>query len=214
MTRASAPSQAFSPGAVVLFSGGMDSTVCLYRALRRFGVSRVRALTIDYGQRSGQREIEAAGAIVTPLGVSWDVVVIDVPWWRSTGLVGGGNVEGAAAVVPGRNTILVTLGAAHAQQHGLGEVWIGVCENDHAIFSDCRPSWATAIGNALVTSLGIALAAPLIGLSKQVVVEEAARLGAADAIRRSWSCYTPRGVEQCGECGACRQRAIGFGGAP
>lgn len=202
-------------GAVVLFSGGMDSTVCLYQALRRFGPGHVRALSIDYGQRHGERERATAAEIVAGVSVPWDVLSIDVPWWRSAGLVGGGgSVEGAAAVVPGRNTILVTLGAVHALQHGLPEVWLGCCANDAAVFADCRAAWAIPMANALLASLGVALAVPLIGLSKVAVVAEAERVGAADAIRRSWSCYTPRGAEQCGECGACRQRALGFGGAP
>jgi len=197
--------------ALVLLSGGLDSTVVLHLAARRFG--RVRALSIHYGQRHADAELERARAIAVAAGVPHAVERIELPWSRNalTG-AGAGPIASRAAVVPGRNAILVTLAGAHAAAHGCGEVWIGCCAADAATFPDCRPEWIEAMGRALAVSMGVLLAAPLLDRTKAQIVRAARELGADawSAIGLSWSCYSPDDGRPCGACGACGARIAGF----
>jgi 7-cyano-7-deazaguanine synthase len=123
--------------------------------------------------------------------------------------------DATSAVVPARNTILVSYAAALASICGAREIWIGCCAADAAAFPDCRPAWIAAMTTVL--SLGVnadlVLTAPLVDRTKAQAIREARDAGGImwASVARSWSCYAPtRDLRPCGECAACVARARGF----
>ena len=168
---------------VVLFSGGMDSTICL---LRNPGAL---ALTVDYGQPSG--EIVAARHIAAMLGCDHVVERMLFPVAAWTGF--------DPAFRPGRNVNLLTMAACHGDH-----LIIGATAEDQEGFPDCRPAFFVAMGEALSLALGrtIGIAAPLVATPKRDAWRS---LSAADriAVRRSVSCYQGK---NCGDCSACLKR--------
>ena len=208
-------------GAVVVLSGGQDSTTCLYWALERFGRANVRALTFDYGQRH-RIELEAARRVAALAGVPHEILPID------TFSALGGNALTAADIpvgempddglpntfVPGRNLIFITFAAAYACQLDIDEIVTGVAETAYSGYPDCRDETLRALQRAI--SLGMernfVLHTPLMFLGKKETVELAVRLGAMEAMALTHTCYRGR-RPPCGTCPACRLRARGFADA-
>jgi len=209
-----------SERAVVVLSGGQDSTTCLYWALERFGRGRVDTLTFDYGQRH-RIEIECASAVAAQAGVPNTLLPID------TFAVLGGNaltdattpVGGAAGqapqlpntFVPGRNLIFLTFAAAWAWQRRIGHLVTGVAQTDYSGYPDCRASTISALQETLRLGMesAIVVHTPLMHLSKKETVLLARDLGALDALALTHSCYNGR-RPPCGQCQACELRARGF----
>jgi 7-cyano-7-deazaguanine synthase len=203
--------------AVVLFSGGQDSTTCLAWALARF--RRVECVTIDYGQRH-RVELEAAAAIAKAAGVPQRVVPCD-----SFRAIGGNALTGDEAVaggvrasnhlpntfVPGRNLIFLTLAAAVAYTRGCAALVTGVCETDSSGYPDCRAGTMAALQEALRLGLEapFAIHTPLMHLTKAATVVMARDLGALPLLALSHTCYNGQ-VPPCGTCPACVLRAKGF----
>lgn len=208
-------------GAVVVLSGGQDSTTCLYWAMQRFGRANVRALTFDYGQRH-RIELEAARRVAALADVPHEILPID------TFSALGGNALTAADIpvgempddglpntfVPGRNLIFITFAAAYACQHDIDDIVTGVAETDYSGYPDCRDDTLRALERAI--SLGMernfSLHTPLMFLGKKETVELAVRLGAMEAMALTHTCYEGR-CPPCGTCPACRLRARGFADA-
>lgn len=199
--------------AVVLFSGGMDSTACLYAARNRF--DSVHALAIDYGQRHAERELLAARRIAAKLEVPLTLYTMRIDWNAtlcalSRPLRGGHDDDGIShAFVPGRNLHMLTVAGAHASKVGASVLVIGCCADDVNAFPDCRPAFlasaATTISHALARTFTVQ--APLATRLKRDYVREAEPALRA-LLEESWSCYTPtRAGEPCGECDACILRA-------
>ena len=204
--------------ALVVLSGGQDSTTCLYWALDRFGAGRVEALTFDYGQRH-RIELDCAGQIAKHAGVVHATLPID------TFAALGGNaltdsgiaVEGAAGndlpntFVPGRNLIFLTFAAAFAWQRGIVDLVSGVAQTDYSGYPDCRRDTIDALEQSL--NLGMertfTLHTPLMNLSKKETVELAQDLGALNAMALTHTCYNGE-RPPCGQCPACQLRAKGF----
>lgn len=186
--------------AVVLLSGGLDSAVCLHLALARY--ERVRALSVDYGQRH-RRELDAARTICAAVGVEYRPLTARVPWPPMAG-----------DVLPGRNTILLGIASAHLAAWSGGEggdVVIGCCGADAAAFPDCRPAYLIAAASALGLGLGCAIGvvAPLVDRTKAQTIAMGRDAGAWPSIAASWTCYVG-GALPCGVCSSCRARAAGF----
>jgi 7-cyano-7-deazaguanine synthase len=202
---------------VVLLSGGMDSAIALHWALREHGRGEVAALAIDYGQRH-RIELVRASVIAARAGVPVVRVEALLPW-TGTSLTRGGALDHDRVVVPGRNTILLTLAAARALSYGADRVVIGCCQDDAERFPDCRPQYLRVAERALSLGLGVpfAIDAPLVHRSKAAAIALMRELGEAceQAVARSWSCYDPqdagaRSPTPCGRCLACEHRARGF----
>lgn len=215
-------------GTVVLLSGGMDSTVAAFWALRTFG-RPLHVLGIEYGQRHWI-ELEKAREVCGYLRPdSARNVSLGPP---GVGLRGGaltkahGEITEASSVVPGRNLMFLIKACGHALQKGAARIVIGCCGDDAATYADCREETLEAMGQAL--RLGMewpgTVHAPLVGLSKKEVVDLAWRLGddCAGALSKSWSCYDPQRdsvrdninhVRPCDKCPACVKRAAGFAAA-
>jgi 7-cyano-7-deazaguanine synthase len=204
--------------ALVVLSGGQDSTTCLYWAINRFGRENVEAITFDYGQRH-RLEIDCATAVASHAGVGQQVLPID------TFAALGGNALTDAGVpisqptesslpntfVPGRNLIFLTFAAAYAWQKGIGHLVTGVAQTDYSGYPDCRQQTISAMQRAIELGMDrkIEIHTPLMDLSKKATVELANELGAFDAMALTLTCYEGR-QPPCGECQACVLRARGF----
>jgi 7-cyano-7-deazaguanine synthase len=206
--------------ALVLFSGGQDSTTCLYWAIAHFGSNAVETLTFDYGQRH-RIELDAARQVadyakvrntVLPIntfaaigGSSLTDTTLDVPESIDSG------TELPNTFVPGRNLVFLTFAAAFAWQRGIRHLVAGVAQTDYSGYPDCRQETITALQACL--RLGMErefdLHTPLMHLSKKQTVELAVELGALDALALSHTCYNGA-RPPCGQCPACRLRAKGF----
>lgn len=212
--------------AVVLFSGGQDSTTCLYWAKARF--SEVRAVSVHYGQRH-EAELDAAREIAELAGVRHDVFELGVLGeLGGSALVDGTELRGSGghvdaempeglptSYVPLRNGFLLHVAAAVAAKWGARSVVTGVCQTDFSGYPDCRRAYIDslerAITLALPSSLGpMSILTPLMELTKAQTVELARTLpGCWDALARSVTCYHGR-RPGCGVCPACELRERGF----
>lgn len=206
--------------AVVVFSGGQDSTTCLIQALAQY--DEVHAITFNYGQRHSQ-EIAVAQAIAAELGVTahkvLDLALLNelaissltrdaIP--VSTQLQENGLPN---TFVPGRNILFLTLAAVYAYQVGAEVVITGVCETDFSGYPDCRDEFVKALNRALCLGLEkpLRLVTPLMWLNKAQTWALADRHGRLDYVReRTLTCYNGVVGDGCGSCPACllRQRGL------
>lgn len=206
--------------ALVVLSGGQDSTTCLYWALKNF--EEVQALTFSYGQRH-IIEIDSAKTIAKITGVKHDIIELGSVFAKLSSLTDGRQPIPASTgeettaslpttFVPGRNIVFLSLAASRAYVNKCGTIVIGVSQADFAGYPDCRESFITSMQSALANGLDteLKIAAPLLHLSKKETVELAAGLpGCLEALALSTTCYN--GVlPPCRECNACVLRAKGF----
>jgi 7-cyano-7-deazaguanine synthase len=212
------------PPAVVLASGGLDSTVTAAVA-RRDGFE-LHLLTIAYRQRHAV-EVERAGLVATALRAKQHVVLdvnlralggsaltadLPVPKRRDAGERSRGI---PATYVPGRNLIFLSLAAAHAEIVGASVIYFGANVVDYSGYPDCRPEFIRAFEAAVqagtkagVEGRRIAVRAPLLTLTKAEII----RLGVELQVpfELTHSCYDPIGSLACGECDSCLIRKQGF----
>jgi 7-cyano-7-deazaguanine synthase len=211
--------------AVVLLSGGLDSTTTL--AIARSQDYETYALSFDYGQRHRQ-ELEAARKIAKSLGAKEHRIVkidnqifggsaltndLDVPKSRSEKEIGAGI---PVTYVPARNTIFLAHALAWAETIGAGHIFIGANAIDYSGYPDCRPEFIAlfeTLGN-IATKAGVEGArlqihAPLLQLSKADIVRKAVELDVDLSLTHS--CYDPLpDGRACGECDSCQLRMKGF----
>ncbi|GDY14695.1 7-cyano-7-deazaguanine synthase [Planctomycetota bacterium] len=203
--------------AVVLFSGGQDSTTCLAWALRQY--RRVEAVTIDYGQRH-RVELECARAIAERCGVPHRILPCD-----SFTALGGNSLVSEEVVrdgvrqdtglpntfVPGRNLIFLCLVAAYAWQRSIANLVTGVCQTDFSGYPDCRQTTMDALQAALRAGMDwpFTIHTPLMFLTKADSVRLAVDLDALPLLALSHTCYNGS-RPPCGTCPACLLRAKGF----
>ena len=212
--------------AVVLLSGGLDSSTCL--ALAKSQGFACHALSFDYGQRQRQ-ELAAAQAVAQTIGVASHRILnldmraiggsaltsdIAVPKHRSADEIGQGI---PVTYVPARNTIFLSYALGLAEVLKANDIFIGVNALDYSGYPDCRPAFIQAFQHManLATAAGVSgqspmtIHTPLIDMSKAQIVKTALGLGLD--IDMTFSCYdpTPAG-EPCGACDACLLRAKGI----
>ncbi len=202
--------------AVVLLSGGLDSTTALWWAKSK-GYS-CAALAVDYGQRH-RRELKAARAVARRAGVPLHEVSLPLPWLKVSSLldakkelpdlplskIGSGGVP--STYVPGRNTIFLSLAMSLAEATGAEALVIGANALDYSGYPDCRPEFLHAFEEVTRTTRRLKILAPLLRLTKRGIVELAGKLRAP--IELTWSCYAGKG-KPCGKCDSCKLRAKGF----
>ncbi|HEX5765133.1 MAG TPA: 7-cyano-7-deazaguanine synthase QueC [Woeseiaceae bacterium] len=205
--------------ALVILSGGQDSTTCVYWAIERFGKESVESLTFDYGQLH-RHELQAASRVAAYAGIP-NVVLpintfeaiggsaltdpsIEVPRTTETGSL-------PATFVPGRNLVFLTFAAAYAWRCDIQDLVIGVAQTDYSGYPDCRRETIDALEKTLALGLErrFTVHTPLMNLSKKETVLLAKELGAMDAMALTHTCYNGS-VPPCGECAACLLRAKGF----
>jgi 7-cyano-7-deazaguanine synthase len=211
------------PDAVVLLSGGLDSTTAL--AVARSRGFECYALTVKYGQLH-EVELEAARRAATWAGVR-DHRIIDidlaslaasaltrrdvaVPKDRSLAEIGTpGDVP--VTYVPARNTVLLSLALAWAESLGAKDLFVGVNVLDASGYPDCRPEFIRAfeaLAQVATRSGGFRVHAPLIDLNKAGIIALGTSLGVDYGATHS--CYDPVGALACGRCDACALRRKGF----
>jgi 7-cyano-7-deazaguanine synthase len=230
MNPASSRAQAKSASpAVVLLSGGLDSTTVL--AIARKEGFAVHALTFEYGQRHSA-EIDAARLIARSAGVArhhlvqidltlfgGSALTADIPVPKDRDLAPSSPSAGEIPVtyVPARNTIFLSYALALAEVVGAADIFIGVNALDYSGYPDCRPEYILAFEKManLATRAGVegrtrlAIRTPLISLSKAAIIKLGASLGVDYS--RTTSCYDPgANGEACGRCDACQLRLKGF----
>ena len=214
--------------AVVLLSGGLDSTTVLAVAQREN--FDVHALSFRYGQRH-EREIEAAKRIARSAGVLHHHVVdidlrafggsaltADIPVPKDRDLAShAAATEIPVTYVPARNTIFLSYAVALAEVIESSTIFIGVNALDYSGYPDCRPEYIDAFERManLATRAGVegrtrlSIRAPLISLSKAAIIALGTSLGVDYSL--TTSCYDPTADgEACGRCDACQLRLKGF----
>ena len=224
-TERSTASEGVRGDAIVLLSGGLDSTTAL--AMARADGWRCHALTFSYGQRHDV-ERAAAARVAAALGAtSHRTIDLDLRAVGGSALTadiavpkGRSEPEMAAGIpvtyVPARNTIFVAFAIGLAEVIGATEIVLGVNVLDSSGYPDCRPEWLAAMQEVarLGTKAGVenrplALRAPLIRMSKAEIIATGVRLGVDYAITHS--CYDPDPAgAACGACDACQLRRKGF----
>ncbi len=217
------------PTAIVLLSGGLDSTTCL--AIAQSEGFEVVALSFRYGQRH-TNELECAAAIARSAGVEHLIVNIDLGAFGGSALVDDSievpkheSVEELTAdsvpvtYVPARNTIFLSFATAVAETRGAHDVFIGVNAVDYSGYPDCRPEFIEAfeLMANLATREGVeggrlCIRTPLIDLTKAQIIQRGLELGVDYSV--TLSCYDPTDDGgSCGHCDACLLRARGFADA-
>jgi 7-cyano-7-deazaguanine synthase len=214
------------PGAVVLLSGGLDSTTTL--AVARSRGFDAYALSVDYGQRHrvelerAERVAKALGAVehktvrldLRAVGGSALTAAIDVPKGRSAEDMAHGI---PITYVPARNTLLLGLALGYAETVGAFDLFIGANVLDYSGYPDCRPEFLEAFERLanLATKAGVEGAsrfrvhAPLLKLTKAEIIREGTRLGVDYS--QTLSCYDPDAEGRaCGACDSCLLRKKGF----
>jgi 7-cyano-7-deazaguanine synthase len=208
--------------AVVLYSGGLDSTTCL--AIARAEGYAPYAISFDYGQRHSV-ELELAKQNARPMGAV-DHLVVEFDYRKVGGSAltadidvpkGGVGSDIPITYVPARNTIFLSFALGWAEVLGAHDIFIGVNALDYSGYPDCRPAYIAAFEAManLATRAGVegkvhyAIHTPLISLTKAQIVTRGMALGVD--FSRTHSCYdpTPQGLA-CGLCDSCRLRLKGF----
>jgi 7-cyano-7-deazaguanine synthase len=207
----------FPAKAVVLLSGGLDSTVLLYH-LQSLG-TEVLALSVDYGQRH-RKELEAACAVTTAAGVPHQIADLSgvTPLLAGSALTSSeiavplGHYEDETmklTVVPNRNMILLSVATAWAITTKSDVVAYAAHGGDHAIYPDCRAEFADALAGAIALCdwHPVKLLRPFVSWTKADIAKRGAEL--AVPMELTWSCYQG-GTTHCGQCGTCVERREAF----
>ena len=196
---------------LLLFSGGMDSTVLLHELTKnKIGigirqkpnsVKDVVCLSFIYGQPHADKELTAAKAYTEKLGIKHIFEKLDFPFLKQ-------DMAGDNPVVPNRNAIFISVAAAIAKVNNCAAIFIGCTQSDFETFPDCRPVFLRAIDEAMTYAVNVRVIAPLVGRSKSEIV----KLGKQHKIdwAETWSCYAGAD-EPCGGCAACIERNNALG---
>ncbi|GAA3043180.1 7-cyano-7-deazaguanine synthase QueC [Pseudonocardia yunnanensis] len=215
-----------SKPAIVLLSGGLDSTTVL--AIAKAQGFQPYALSFRYGQRHSI-ELDASRRIADAMGVAHHVVAdidlrafggsaltadIDVPKHNSAADLSDDGVP--VTYVPARNTIFLSFALAYAETVEASDIFIGVNALDYSGYPDCRPEYIAAFESLanLATRAGIdgartTIQTPLISMSKAEIIRTGLDLGVDYSM--TWSCYDPSAQSTaCGQCDSCLLRLKGF----
>lgn len=203
--------------AVVVFSGGQDSTTCLFWALRKF--DQVETITFDYGQRH-KSELDHAKAIAVKLGVPHRILDMSLLNQLASNALTRDEImieheEGQlpSTFVEGRNLLFLSFAAVYAKQIGAQHMVTGVCETDFSGYPDCRDVFIKSLNVTinLAMDYGFVLHTPLMWLNKADTWRLADELGAFDFIRaETVTCYNGLPGDGCGKCPSCKLRQDGL----
>lgn len=207
--------------ALVVLSGGQDSTTCLFWAIDKYGKENVSAIGFDYGQRH-KKELECAAAICAEEGISYEVISTPIINELSANALTREDIpvdeekpEGTPpnTLVEGRNLLFLSYAAIYAKTHDITDLVTGVCETDFSGYPDCRDVFVKSLNVTLNLAMdyGFVIHTPLMWLNKSETWELADKLGVLDTIyRRTLTCYNGIIGEGCGNCPACFLRKRGY----
>ncbi|MEY8596958.1 MULTISPECIES: 7-cyano-7-deazaguanine synthase QueC [Mammaliicoccus] len=203
--------------ALVVFSGGQDSTTCMFYAKENF--KEVELLTFQYGQRH-DLEIEVAENIAKEQGLKHHILDMSLLSQLSPNALTDHNMEiennedGIPnTFVPARNLLFLSFAGALAYQIGAKHIITGVCETDFSGYPDCRDSFIKSMNLSLNLSMDkdFVIHTPLMWLNKQETWALSDELGALDYVREhTLTCYNGVIADGCGECPACKLRNQGL----
>ncbi len=206
--------------AIVVFSGGQDSTTCLIQALTQY--DNVHCITFDYGQRHNQ-EIEVAKKVALELGAaSHKVMDVGLLNELAASSLTRDNIPVSHELqenglpnsfVPGRNILFLTLAGIYAYQLGAESVITGVCETDFSGYPDCRDEFVKSINQSLVLGMDrkLRIDTPLMWLNKAETWALADKYGKLDYVRnQTLTCYNGVIGDGCGDCPSCDLRKNGL----
>lgn len=213
--------------AMVLFSGGVDSTTCLAIAVKKYGRENVMSLSISYGQKHS-REMESAAAIAKYYGIEKNDLDLSLIFkYSDCSLLKGSDEEiphesyseqlkktagsPVSTYVPFRNGLFLSSAASVALSKGCGVIYYGAHSDDSAgnAYPDCSEIFNNAMNTAIYEGSGrkLKIEAPFVGMTKSEVVKTGLELEAPYEL--TWSCYEG-GEKPCGKCGTCIDRAKAF----
>ena len=207
--------------AVVVLSGGQDSTTCLYWAIKAFGRENVCAIGFDYGQRH-KMELECAAEICADEGIGYEILPTPIinqltenSLTRDDIPVEESKPEGTPpnTFVEGRNHLFLSYAAVYAKTHGITEIVTGVCETDFSGYPDCRDIFVKSLNVTLNLAMdyNFVIHTPLMWRDKAQTWELADELGVIDIIyKKTLTCYNGIVGEGCGHCPACFLRKRGY----
>lgn len=204
--------------AVVVFSGGQDSTTCLFWALKRF--DKVIAVTFDYGQRHSL-EIECAKEIAAELGVEHHVLDMALLNQLAPNSLTRSDIAVEAAkdgelpnsFVEGRNLVFFSFAAILAKVKGCDHIVTGVSQTDFSGYPDCRDNFIKSLNLTLNLAMDhqFEMHTPLMWIDKADVWQMADELGKLDYVReKTLTCYNGVKGSGCGECPSCILRQNGL----
>ncbi|TWT08911.1 7-cyano-7-deazaguanine synthase QueC [Planomicrobium sp. CPCC 101079] len=203
--------------AVVVFSGGQDSTTCLFWALKNF--SEVATVTFDYGQRHSA-EIEVARNIAKELGVTFKVLDMTLINQLSANALTRDDIDITAeegelpsTFVPGRNLLFLSFAAVYADAIGSRHLITGVSETDFSGYPDCRDTFIRSLNVSLNLAMDkqFIIHTPLMWLDKAGVWELSDQLSALEFVQeKTLTCYEGIPSTGCGECPSCKLRNEGL----
>lgn len=204
--------------AVVVFSGGQDSTTCLFWAMEQF--AEVEAVTFDYNQRH-RTEIDCAKEITKELGIRHHILDMSLlnqlapnALTRNEIEVKDGEDGGLPSTfVPGRNLLFMSFAGVLASQVNAKHIVTGVCETDFSGYPDCRDIFIKSLNVTLNLSMdeNFVIHTPLMWLNKAETWKLADELGAFDFVRtKTLTCYNGIIADGCGVCPACLLRKKGL----
>jgi len=208
-----------SNAALVLFSGGQDSTVCLFWALKRF--DRVETVCFRYGQRHVS-EIEAAQAIAATAGVPFRIIDASLIAGLSSNSLTDASVPmdktqtGTAlpnTFVPGRNLLFISMAAVVARERNITNLITGVSQADYSGYPDCRDTFIRSLNVTLNLAMDeqFVIHTPLMQLDKAAVWRLADKLEILELVKnRTVTCYNGIPGNGCGECPSCNLRNHGL----
>lgn len=213
-------------GAVVVLSGGLDSTVSLRIAVERYGAGAVTAVSFHYGQRQ-KRELECAAASCERLGVVHKVV--DLEFLKDINQGFSSNVDAGMAMptiaevigdpqpstyVANRNMVMMSIASALAETLGVDTVICGLQANDNYNYHDTTPQWVDKFNSLLGENrkLAIRVVAPFVSMSKVEEINAVLTLdGSLDLFETTLTCYNPSvDGKSCGVCPSCAERLAAF----
>lgn len=205
--------------ALVVFSGGQDSTTCLFWAKKNF--KQVYALSFVYGQKH-QNEVEVAREIAADAGVPLEVM--DVSFIGKLGknsltdtTIRMDEVQPEGGVpntfVPGRNLFFLSIAAVYASEKGINHLVTGVSQTDFSGYPDCRDAFIKSLNVTLNLAMDaqFVIHTPLMWIDKAQTWQLADELGVLDLVRsRTLTCYNGIPGDGCGHCPACKLRREGL----
>ncbi|XKM12897.1 7-cyano-7-deazaguanine synthase QueC [Orbaceae bacterium ac157xtp] len=205
--------------ALVIFSGGQDSTTCLLQAIKDYGAENVEAITFNYGQRH-IIELEKAKWIANDLKIKQTVIETTVIQQTTQNALIDDSIKVSEAdnlpypntFVDGRNALFLLLAGNYAKQQGIKDIIIGVCETDFSGYPDCRAVFIKSMNETMNLAMDYPfnIITPLMYLTKAQTWQLVDELGYLDYVNKhTHTCYN--GIENgCGECPSCKLREKGL----
>ncbi len=200
--------------AIILHSGGQDSTTCLAWALKKF--KKVYVVSFDYGQRH-KAELKAARLIAKLLKVPFQIIKLPIIKELTKNALTDKKIKIKAGkglpstFVDGRNHMFLSVAAIYAKQMNIPNLVTGVCQTDYSGYPDCRDDFIKSLQKTLQLAMDypFKIHTPLMKLTKAQSIKLMQKLGGLDLLKYTMTCY--EGTRPaCGKCPACKLRSKGF----